>query len=208
MRNCLATQWQVSMADVGVVILAGGLARRMQGQDKGLIVLGAKPMVQWTLEVVKQFSADIVINANRNHGAYQAHGVPVVNDLHDGHLGPLAGLYAAMQTLHNDYIFMCPCDSPFVQTALPVKLIDALDDNAEIAVAHDGERLQPVFSVVSRSLSKSLDEFLRSGERKIDKWYGMHKMLAVDCSDYTASFRNINTEEERLAAELEMTDDD
>ena len=194
------------MTDVGAVILAGGLARRMQGQDKGLIVLGDKPMVQWTLEVVQQFTADVVINANRNHSAYQALGVPVINDEHEGHLGPLAGLYAAMQTLHNDYVFMCPCDSPFVQAALPTKLVDALANcHADIVVAHDGERLQPVFSVVSRSLSKSLDNFLRSGERKIDKWYGMHNMLAVDCSDCAASFRNINTEEERLAAELEIT---
>ena len=178
----------------------------MQGQDKGLVVLGEKPMVQWTLEVVTQFTADIVINANRNHDAYQAYGVPVISDQHVGHLGPLAGLYAAMHALQNDYVFMCPCDSPFVQVALPNKLANALkQSDADIVVAHDGERLQPVFAMVSRTLANSLDEFLRSGERKIDKWYGMHNMLAVDCSDCTDSFRNINTEEERLAAELEIT---
>ncbi len=198
------------MADVGVVILAGGLARRMQGQDKGLVVLGNKPMVQWTLDVVSQFTSDVVINANRNHKAYQSLGVPVVADEHAGHLGPLAGLYAAMQSLSNDYIFMCPCDSPFVQIALLNKLNDALtnaanESDVEIVVAHDGDRLQPVFAMVSVDLADSLDNFLLSGERKIDKWYGMHNMLAVDCSDCTDSFRNINTEEERLAAELEIT---
>ena len=61
------------------------------------------------------------------------------------------------------------------------------------------------FSIVSRALADSLDGFLRSGERKIDRWYGMHNMLAVDCSDCAASFRNINTEEERDAAVLEIT---
>ncbi|MEE9334023.1 MAG: molybdenum cofactor guanylyltransferase MobA [Granulosicoccaceae bacterium] len=198
------------MTDVGVVILAGGLARRMEGQDKGLVVLGDKPMVQWTLDIVKQFTADIVINANRNHDAYQLHGIPVISDQHKGHLGPLAGLYAAMQSLDNDYIIMCPCDSPFVQIALLNKLKDGLtraatEDSAEIVVAHDGDRLQPVFAMVSGALADSLDNFLLSGERKIDKWYGMHKMLAVDCSDCAASFRNINTEEERLAAELEIS---
>ena len=134
------------MVDVGAVILAGGLARRMQGQDKGLVMLGDKPMVQWTLEVVQLFTPDIVINANRNHEIYQVQGVPVVSDYHEGHLGPLAGLYAAMQTLHNDAVFMCPCDSPFVQIALPNKLKNAFEQNdVDIVVAHDGERLQPVF---------------------------------------------------------------
>jgi len=187
------------VADVGVVILAGGLARRMQGQDKGLVKLCDKPMVQWTLDVVRQFSNDIVINTNRNHDAY-------------GHLGPLAGLYAAMQVLDNDYIFMCPCDSPFVELTLLNKLNEALNNGdtnsssktVEIAVAHDGDRLQPVFAMVSSALADSLDNFLLSGERKIDKWYGMHNMLAVNCHDCAASFRNINTEEERIAAELDI----
>jgi len=171
-------------------------------------------MVRWTLDIVKQFTDDIVINANRNQDVYQALGVPLIADQHEGHLGPLAGLYAAMQVLNNDFIFMCPCDSPFVQLSLIEKLNDALinndgkpasNHNVEITVAHDGERLQPVFAMVSRDLADSLDSFLRRGERKIDKWYGMHNMVAVDCSDCAASFRNINTEEERVAAELEIT---
>jgi len=193
------------MADVGAVVLAGGLARRMEGQDKGLVMLGDKPMVRWTLDVVSQFTSDIVINANRNKKAYSAFKVPVIEDQHEGHVGPLAGLYAAMHTLSNDYIFMCPCDSPFLQLGLLNKLKAACDaGSAEIYVAHDGDRLQPVFAMVSSALADSLDNFLYSGERKIDTWYGLHQMQEVDCSDCLASFRNINTEEERLAAEQDI----
>ncbi len=192
------------MVDIGAVILAGGLARRMGGQDKGLVVLGDKPMVHWTLDTVERLTSDIVINANRNREVYETFGKPVIGDLHDGHLGPLAGLYSAMQSLSNQYIFMCPCDSPFMQLTLITKLQQAVQGGeADIYVAHDGERLQPVFAVVSASLSDSLNDFLNSGQRKIDKWYGTHNMLSIDCSDCQDSFRNINTEEERIAAEQE-----
>lgn len=194
------------MADIGAVILAGGLARRMGGQDKGLVELGNKPMVCWTLDAVEHLTSDIVINANRNREIYESFGKPVINDLHEGHLGPLAGLYSAMQSLSRQHVFMCPCDSPFVQPSLLAKLKQAVDNSdGDIFVAHDGERLQPVFAIVSASLSGSLDEFLKSGERKIDKWYSAHNMIGVDCSDCQDSFRNINTEEERLAAEQELS---
>ncbi len=193
------------MADIGAVILAGGLARRMGGQDKGLVMLGDKPMVHWALDTVADLTSDIAINANRNHKTYEAFGKPVIGDLHEGHLGPLAGLYAAMQTLTNQHIFMCPCDSPFLQRSLLSKLQQAVQSSqADICVAHDGERLQPVFAMVSSELSASLNDFLNSGQRKIDKWYSHHNMLSVDCSDCQDSFRNINTEEERQAAEQEL----
>ncbi len=194
------------MANYGAVVLAGGLARRMGGQDKGLIMLGGKPMVEWTLRVLKQSTPDIVINANRNLDDYRAFAVPVISDQHSGHLGPLAGLYSAMQVLKNDVVFMCPCDSPFIQNQLLERLQSAMNTtDTEIAVAHDGDRLQPVFAMVSRSLSESLNDFLNSGERKIDKWYSLHRWQAVDCSDCLASFRNINTEDERQVAELEIS---
>ena len=99
---------------VGAVVLAGGLARRMGGQDKGLVELGNRPMVSWAIAAVQSRVHQVVINANRNHDAYKALGCDVVADRHSGHIGPLAGLSAAMHYLDTDYVFMCPCDSPFI----------------------------------------------------------------------------------------------
>ena len=43
-----------------------------------------------------------------------------------------------------------------------------LREGSRIAVAHDGERLQPVFALLERSLLDDLVRYLDSGERKID----------------------------------------
>jgi len=189
-------------ATVGAVILAGGLARRMGGVDKGLVMLAGKPMVQHTLETLRPRVASIIINANRNTGDYEKFGVPVVADRHAGHLGPLAGLSAAISALETDYVFMCPCDSPFLQIALFDALTSGcIDSNADLAVPYDGERLQPVFCVVHRRVQSSLDRFLESGERKIDRWFSSHTVQQVRAEAFSESFRNINTEEERLLAE-------
>ncbi len=187
---------------VGAVILAGGLARRMGGQDKGLILLAGKPMVQYALEAIRDEVDCCVINANRNIKAYSKLGVPVVPDKLSGHLGPLAGLSAGMDALGTDYVFMCPCDSPFLQPALFSVLYNScVDADADIVAAHDGVRLQPVFCLVHRRVKSSLDAFLVAGERKIDRWFDQHALIEVAAGQFAESFRNINTEEERLAAE-------
>lgn len=192
-------------ARVGAVILAGGLARRMGGQDKGLILLAGKPMVRYVVEVIRPEVDHCIINANRNVAAYEQFGVPVVRDTLEGHLGPLAGLSAGIAALDTDYVFMCPCDSPFMQSALFIRLRDScLHADADLAVAHDGERLQPVFCLVNRRVKSSLDAFLAAGERKIDRWFEQLSRVDVPAAEFSDSFRNINTEQERLAAERDL----
>lgn len=189
-------------------MLAGGLARRMQGQDKGLMLLNDKPMASYALGVLLNRVSQCVINANRNQDAYAElcnARVQVIPDTRSGHLGPLAGLSAAIEHLKTSYVLMCPCDSPFLQVGLIDALVQQCQMNdADIAVAHDGERLQPVFSIVNSRVKDSLDAFLDSGERKIDRWFLAHKLVEVDAHNFSDSFRNINTEEELQAAELEM----
>lgn len=196
---------EAQQARVGAVVLAGGLARRMGGQDKGLVELGNRPMASWVVEAIRSHVHQVVINANRNHGAYSAMNCEVVADRHGGHIGPLAGLSAAIHQLDTDYVFMCPCDSPFIDASLVGLLGQAcLENNSDVAVAHDGERMQPVFCLVHKRTLASLDDYLESGERKIDLWYATQKTVEVDCAAYAGSFRNINTEDERIAAESEL----
>lgn len=189
----------------GAIILAGGLARRMGGQDKGLVVLAGQPMVSHALQTVKPLVDQCVINANRNLDAYAELGVPVIKDRLEGHLGPLAGLSVGLESLDTDHVFMCPCDSPFLQGGLFHALLQAcIDNDADLAVPHDGERLQPVFLVVKRRVKPSLDAFLAAGERKIDRWFDELRITELAAAGFSESFRNINTEEERQKAEREL----
>ena len=190
-------------------MLAGGLARRMGGVDKGLVALDGRTMIEHVLAAVRPGVDAAVVNANRSLEAYgdiaRAHDAAVVADRREGHLGPLAGLAAGLHALDTTHAFLCPCDSPFVAPELVARLAAACaEPDVDIAVAHDGERLQPVFCVVRRTVLDSLETFLDAGERKIDAWYAGEAMRAVDCSDLTRSFRNVNTEEEREVAEREL----
>lgn len=191
---------------VAAVVLAGGLARRMGGVDKGLVELNGKPMVEWALQRILPQVGRVIINANRNPELYGRFAVPVVADAIEGHLGPLAGLLTAMQYFDEDYVFMCPCDSPFLPPTMVKTLYDAMQsESAGIAVATDGERQQPVFLLAHKKCLPSLQKFLAAGERKIDRWFNEEKLVEVSFAGHADAFRNINTEEELMAVEKELS---
>ena len=189
--------------EVTGLVLAGGRARRMAGRDKGLIELAGRPMAHWVVQRLVPQTASVLISANRSIERYADFGFEVIRDVDDGFLGPLAGISAGLTQAATPWLGTAPCDSPLLVANLVVRLSAAVpEQGAGIAVAHDGNRLQPVFSLIHRDLAPDLVDFLHSGGRKIDLWLDRHVWARVDFSDHPEMFLNINTPEE--LAELEQ----
>lgn len=179
---------------VAGVVLAGGLARRMNNQDKGLVLYKGQAMVSYAVNSISAVVDQLLINANRNLSDYESFGYPVVSDQTDTFDGPLAGMLAAMDYCSADVLLVMPCDSPLITAEDLQRLLQAQAfEQVDIAVAYDGERLHPVFSVLNTSLQDSLRTYLLSGQRKIDRWFAQHRMQQVDFSDRPQVFMNINT---------------
>ncbi|GAB4348408.1 MAG: molybdenum cofactor guanylyltransferase [Gammaproteobacteria bacterium] len=187
---------------VTAVVLAGGMGRRMGGEDKGLITLKGHPLVEYALRALAPQVDGIIISANRNLERYSRYGYPVVSDTIGEYCGPLAGMAAAMAAAPAGWLVTAPCDSPLIPGDYVARMVEGLaNDDAEIAVARDSERLQPVFALIPTQLQESLIRFLESGERKIDRWYGRHRYTEIDFSDRPSMFLNLNRPEEREALE-------
>ena len=198
----------IPQKEITGVILAGGRARRMGGIDKGLILLNGKPMVVHVIAALRAEIDNLLINANRNLEQYAAFGYPVIPDIMDGYLGPLAGIASGMRAASSQYIVTAPCDSPLVANNLVRRLYATLTrEGADISVAHDGERAHPVFAMMRRDLLPNLIDYLNAGERKIDRWYAQHRLAVAYFRDQPEAFRNVNSPEERaeLESELEVT---
>lgn len=185
------------------LILAGGLARRMGGGDKGLRLFRGKPMAAHAiLRLVPQVDF-LIINANQNLEAYAQFGYPVIADAITGFAGPLAGLHAGLLAAQTPLLVTAPCDSPFLPLDLVSRLYSALaEKEADLAVAKTGDQPHPVFSLVRREVLGSLTDFLESGGRKIDRWYSALKVVEVPFPD-EAAFANINTQEELDRLEIQ-----
>jgi molybdenum cofactor guanylyltransferase len=191
---------KMELSDVTGLILAGGRGSRMGSVDKGLQAFRGKPMVLHAIERLSPQVGGIMINANQNLAVYKEFGVPVFSDEIEGFAGPLAGLQTGLLHCRSPFLVTVPCDSPFFPMDLVVKMGSALlAQNADLAVAvteNDGqEQPHPVFCLLRATLLPHLNEFLQSGQRKIDKWYASLNVVPVYFADEEA-FSNINTVDE------------
>ncbi|CAA9891866.1 Molybdenum cofactor guanylyltransferase [Candidatus Methylobacter favarea] len=176
------------------VVLAGGLARRMSYQDKGLINYRGRALVSYAIAALASIADQVIITANRNLEQYQQFAVPVIADLTCSFDGPLAGLLTAMVHADTDILVVMPCDSPLIKAEHLHKLLAVrAENNADIAVAFDGKRLHPVFLAIKTTLQRSLQDYLASGQRKMDFWIQQQKMVKADFSNEPEIFTNINT---------------
>ena len=175
------------------VILAGGRASRMGDIDKGLVNLNGLPLIEHVINALKPQVFELLINANRHLDRYEQYGYPVVPDQTDDYLGPLSGILASLQAAKTDYIFTTPCDVPLLYPEIVQRMWDKVSSQtSQPCVAHDGQRIQPLFTLLHTSLIDNLQQFLNSGERKAEIWVTRLNPIIVDFSDQSECFININ----------------
>ncbi|MGD8116788.1 molybdenum cofactor guanylyltransferase MobA [Vibrio sp. TRT 29B02] len=177
------------------VILAGGQATRMGGQDKGLVQLNDKPLIQHVIERLTPQTERIMINANRNQSIYTQFG-DVFSDQFKDYPGPMGGIHAGLLNAPTDWVGFVPCDSPLINNDLVERFCASVTDETDILVAHDGDHQQPVFTLYHKRVLPKLTAFLERGDRKIILLYKECHTQYVDFSDSPNCFVNLNTPEE------------
>jgi molybdenum cofactor guanylyltransferase len=195
-------------APVVGVLLAGGLARRMGGGDKGLVSLGGRTLLDHVLARLRTQVRQVVLNANGDPARFARWGLPVVADTIPDQPGPLAGLLAGMQWTRQHCpgatdLVSVPTDTPF----LPFDLVARLHavrrrDSAPIALAASAGRLHPVIGLWPVRLEGALADALGRGEQRVGAWALAQGAATADYQ--TAGFdpfMNVNRPEELAEAE-------
>lgn len=182
--------------EVTGLILAGGLARRMGGQDKGLQPFRGRPLVAHVIERLSPQVAGLVVNANRNIESYAAFGFPVIPDALKDFPGPLAGLHAGLSACPTPLMMAVPCDTPFLPEDLVARLSAALArSGGRLAVAGTPAQPHSLFLLCRRELAAELESYLSSRGRKVEAWCALMGATPVEFED-EAAFANLNTLEE------------
>lgn len=184
------------------VILAGGLGRRMGGQDKGLMPLFGKPLYRHVADKIAPQVDNIIINANRNLDIYRQSGYPVISDAIEGFAGPLAGILTGLKTSDTDWVLFVPCDTPF----LPDNLAEHLwnnKGNSDVAYARDSAREHPTLSLLNKNLIPRLETYLANGDKKLVLFLQQCKAQPVIFEADSNAFYNLNTPEDRRQIEKE-----
>jgi molybdopterin-guanine dinucleotide biosynthesis protein A len=207
------------MADSGSVVgvlLAGGLARRMGGGDKGLRLLGGRPILDRIIDRARPQVDRLAINANGDPERFRSYGLSVLPDAVGGAAGPLAGVLTGLEWATETapdaaFVATFPTDAPFLPLDLVGRLLEAVEvAGADMACAVSDGRHHPVVGLWPTRLARDLRHAMVEEDiRKVDRWTGRYKLVGVDFSvDPVDPFFNANRpddleEAERLLAKLE-----
>lgn len=187
----------IRLSNITAVIVAGGQGSRISGQDKGLISLHGKTLIELIIEQISPQIDRLIINANRNTEQYRQFGLPVIKDNIPGFQGPLAGMLAALNSVDTEFIITLPCDGPRLAADYVNRMSTALaESKSDIAVAHNGLRMQQMYALIPTSLAENLFAFLKQDKHAIKHWLAQQNVTTADFSDHPEMFLNINTDED------------
>ncbi len=190
-------------------ILAGGLARRLGGGDKGLRLVGGRSVLQRVVDRVGPQVTRLALNANNDPRRFAGLGLPVVPDSLPDRLGPLAGVLALLDwaAAHQPavgWVVTAPADAPFLPHDLVTRLhAERRRLGAALAYAASGGRTHPVVGLWPVAIRDELRRaVVEQGVRKIDAFTGRYDGAAVQWpADPVDPFFNVNTPEDLAEAD-------
>ncbi|NGZ05220.1 MAG: molybdenum cofactor guanylyltransferase [Magnetococcales bacterium] len=143
------------------VVLAGGRGQRLGGRDKALIPFLEGCLLSRIQSRVTAPVAEVVLSANGDPGRFVGFGWRVLPDLRPGHLGPLAGIEAALvDDGRREWVLSVSVDLPFLPFDWMKRLAEASGDARQPVVASSNGRLHPVVALWPRALLPVIQDAL------------------------------------------------
>lgn len=194
------------------VVLAGGLATRMGGGDKGLLPLGGVTLLDHVIQRLGPQCARLAINANGDPARFSRFGLPVIADTLPDFPGPLAGVLAGLDWAAGeggDAIVTAAADTPFLPCDLVARLRDAAaEKQVPIALSASPDeqgtaRRHPTFGLWPVALREDLRAELSGGLRKIVLWADRHGAVTARFpAEPFDPFFNVNTPQDMTRAAM------
>lgn len=183
------------MTELPAVILAGGLATRMGGGDKGLRPWRGDTLLGAVIARIAPQVGPLALNANGDPGRFAGFRLPVLPDPVSGNPGPLAGVLAAMDwaaTLGCERVLTVPTDAPELPADLVRRLAATAPDKVAVAASADGT-LHPTIALWPTSAAPALRAALTRGDRRVRGFAEALGLIAVPFPDADPDpFLNIN----------------
>ncbi|WP_170562634.1 molybdenum cofactor guanylyltransferase MobA [Ruegeria atlantica] len=202
------------------VILAGGLATRMGGGDKGLLTIGKQSLLSHVIDRLNPQVGGLALNANGDPKRFANLNLPILPDTIEGFAGPLAGVLAGLDWAAEqgaESIVTAAADTPFFPRDLAARLMQAAEGQVhplvlattprtsdEALKSGGGKRVNrhPTFGLWPVALRDDLRDALNGGLRKVVLWTDKHNgREALFPADPFDPFFNVNTPDDLARAQ-------
>ncbi|WP_300670818.1 molybdenum cofactor guanylyltransferase [Desulfoluna sp.] len=182
------------------VILAGGLNSRMNGTNKAFLELGGESVIARTLALFNEIFSQVLVVSN-NPQAFLEFDVKIVTDIFPERCS-LAGIHAALFHAETPWVFVAPCDNPFLSRAMVELVLSCRSEGSTIVVPETSKGLEPLCAAYSRENLKLAERRLAEGRYKIQSLFRRKRTRKVPeeairrIDPELRTFFNINTPED------------
>lgn len=180
------------------VILAGGASTRMGGNDKFMLPLGEKRILDYIVSRLSPQVDALILNTNANNISAELKVVPDIGDA----AGPLSGLYTVLCYARDngfDKVVTVAGDTPFIPNDLVLRFMEHAHNAAVVAKSDD--RIHPIIGLWDVSLIAHVKTALENNELKMMNFIKNYAAFEVVWDQEIDPFFNINTAEDLKKAE-------
>ena len=192
-------------AVVGLV-LAGGRSVRFGG-EKAVALLEGKPLLDWAAQRLRSVCSDVAINVRPGTEAEavaKALGFATLYDQAGDASGPLAGVKVGLRWAEERgarALAVSPCDAPLLPDDLYVRLLEAAEGGAAMAITGDGR--QPLCSLWPVTALPQVRQALAGGAHPTT-WQMLEQLGARKVMfERPEQFANLNTRDDLARVEVQ-----
>ncbi len=180
------------------------------GQDKALLSLAGKPLIERVISTVADLGDELIITTNKPESlAYL--GIRMASDRTPSG-GALQGLRTALDAASHPQVLVVACDMPFLNGDLLRHLLDRIQEGVDAVVPRNGGYYEPLHAVYRRpTVLPEVEASLAAKIFRLDSFFPRIHILPIEGKELDRfdpqrrSFVNINTLEdlERAAETIE-----
>ena len=199
--------------DKSAIILAGGFSHRF-GQDKGLLQLANKPLIEYVLDAISTLVDEKMVVASskvqaENYAKVLGSDFNVLIDVDDVQ-SPLVGALTGFKEAHGRYALLLSCDTPFVSNDVISLLFELCINRYAVIPRWPNGYIEPLQAVYCTKLAleaakNALSEGKLNLRSMVDKLRGVRYVSTLVLQQLDPDLRtfiNVNTPLDLKKAEL------
>jgi molybdopterin-guanine dinucleotide biosynthesis protein A len=176
---------------IPAILFAGGKSSRM-GRDKALLPFGeASSLASYQYQWLSLVFDSVYLSAKNNKFDFDCE---VIEDKYE-ESSPLIGLISAFETLEVESIFVLSVDTPFVNTYIIERLIEANHKGLDCIIAQSPRGLQPLCGIYKRSIYPLLKQQQQDNNHRLQSLIKKANTHSIAFEE-DRLFMNLNYKEE------------
>jgi len=190
------------------VILAGGESKRLNGQNKALLEVGGRRVMDRLMSALSSYFREIILVTN-DPVRYLEWDVVIVTD-HFDQRSSMTGIHAGLFAASHPHALVTACDMPFVQPAMIELLLGSVEAHLDVIIPRTALGFESLMAIYSKRCLKHMEAALIKREYQIQRIFNKIRKCEIQESTLRSrdadliSFYNLNSPVDLAEAERRL----